>query len=127
VHGDFTRSKPDSLPSLIRTQKKKVVTVTAPYLQRTRWVQPFRSVEYWSRTRRCVRAYLPGKDLGYSHSWSSIFILYISWSLRLSPLYLFLPHSSILYIILYPLWDLLITLSKYIHVRSSFKGFIEIN
>jgi hypothetical protein len=28
---------------------------------------------------------------------------------------------------LYPLWDPLVTLSKYIHVWSSFKGFIETN
>jgi hypothetical protein len=45
-------------------------------------------------------------------------------------LYLILPHPSIIYIIiypLYPLWDPLITLSKYIHVWSSFKGFIETN
>jgi hypothetical protein len=40
-------------------------------------------------------------------------------SARFSPLYLILPHLSIIYIILYPLyplWDPLITLSKYIHV-----------
>jgi hypothetical protein len=40
------------------------------------------------------------------------------------------PAPIILYIILYPLhplWDPLITLSKYIHVWSSFKGFIETN
>jgi hypothetical protein len=66
-------------------------------------------------------------QLGYPHSWSSIFILYTSWSSRFSPLYLFLPHSSILYIILYSLWDLLVILSKYIHVRSSFEEFIEMN
>jgi hypothetical protein len=65
--------------------------------------------------------------LGYPHSWSSIFILYTSWSSRFFSLYLFLPHSSILYIIIYPLWGLLIILSKYIHVRSSFEEFIEIN
>jgi hypothetical protein len=37
---------------------------------------------------------------------------------------------SILYIILYPLyplWDSLVTLSKYIHVCSSFEGLIETN
>jgi hypothetical protein len=37
------------------------------------------------------------------------------------------PHSFILYIILHPLWGLLITLFKYIHVGSSFKEFIETN
>jgi hypothetical protein len=40
------------------------------------------------------------------------------------------PHPSILYIIiypLYPLWDSLVTLCKYIHVWSSFEGFIETN
>jgi hypothetical protein len=40
------------------------------------------------------------------------------------------PAPSILYIILYPLyplWDPLVTLSKYIHVWSSFEGFIETN
>jgi hypothetical protein len=37
------------------------------------------------------------------------------------------PHSSILFIILHPLWGLLVTLSKYIHVRSSFKEFIKTN
>jgi hypothetical protein len=36
-------------------------------------------------------------------------------------------HSSILCIILHPLWSLLITLSKYIHVRSSFEEFIKTN
>jgi hypothetical protein len=56
-----------------------------------------------------------------------IFILYIFWSSRFSPLYSFLPHPSILYIIIYPLWGPLITLSKYIHVRSSFEEFIKTN
>jgi hypothetical protein len=32
-----------------------------------------------------------------------------------------------LYIILYLLWGSLVTLSKYIHVRSCFEGFIETN
>jgi hypothetical protein len=50
-----------------------------------------------------------------------------SWSSKFHPLYQFLPHSSILYIILYPLWGPLITLSKYIHVKSSFEGFIATN
>jgi hypothetical protein len=52
--------------------------------------------------------------------------LYILSS-RFYPLYSFLPHPSIIYIILYPLWDLLVTLSKYIHMRSCFKGFIKTN
>jgi hypothetical protein len=39
----------------------------------------------------------------------------------------FHPHPSILYIILYPLWDPLVTLSKYIHVTSYFEVFIETN
>jgi hypothetical protein len=51
----------------------------------------------------------------------------LSKSRRFSHLYLFLPHSSILYIIIYLLWSSLITLSKYIHVRFSFEGFIETN
>jgi hypothetical protein len=42
--------------------------------------------------------------------------LYIRLSQRFSSLYSILLHSSILYIILYLLWDLLVTLSKYIHV-----------
>jgi hypothetical protein len=37
------------------------------------------------------------------------------------------PYPSILYIILYPLWGPLVTLSKYIHVTSCFKVFIETN
>jgi hypothetical protein len=48
-----------------------------------------------------------------------IFILYTSCSAKFSPLYSILPYPSILYIILYSLyllWDLLVTLSKYIHV-----------
>jgi hypothetical protein len=49
------------------------------------------------------------------------------WSLKFYPLYQFLPHPSILCIILYPLWGPLITLSKYIYVRSSFEGFITTN
>jgi hypothetical protein len=36
-------------------------------------------------------------------------------------------HPFILYIILYPLWGSLVTLSKYIHMRSSFEEFIETN
>jgi hypothetical protein len=44
-----------------------------------------------------------------------------------TPLYSFLPHSFILYIILYSLWGPLITLSKYIHLRSSFEEFIKTN
>jgi hypothetical protein len=36
-------------------------------------------------------------------------------------------HSSILYIILYPLWGPLVTLSKYIHVTFCFEVFIETN
>jgi hypothetical protein len=66
----------------------------------------------------------------YPHSWTSIFILYTSWSARFSPLYSIHPHPSILYIILYPLyslWDPFVTLSKYIHVWSSFERFIETN
>jgi hypothetical protein len=39
----------------------------------------------------------------------------------------FFSHPSILYIIIYPLWDLLVTLSKYIHVTSCFEVFIETN
>jgi hypothetical protein len=35
--------------------------------------------------------------------------------------------APILYIIIYPLWGLLVTLSKYIHVTSCFKVFIETN
>jgi hypothetical protein len=61
---------------------------------------------------------------------SALFILYTSWSVRFSHLYLILSHSFILYIILYPLYplcDSLVTLSKYIHVWSSFEGFIETN
>jgi hypothetical protein len=61
---------------------------------------------------------------------SALMDLYTSWSVRLSSLYLILSHSSILYITLYPLyllWDTLVTLSKYIHVWSSFEGFIETN
>jgi hypothetical protein len=49
---------------------------------------------------------------------------------KFSSLYSILPHPSILYIILYPLyplWDSLVTLSKYIHVWSSFEGFNETN
>jgi hypothetical protein len=65
--------------------------------------------------------------LGYPHSWYSKFILYTSCSSRFSPLYLILPHPTILYIIIYLLWGSLVTLSKYIHVRSSFEGFIETN
>jgi hypothetical protein len=52
------------------------------------------------------------------------------FSARFSPLYLILLHPSILYIILYPLyplWDPLVTLSKYIHVWPNFEGFIETN
>jgi hypothetical protein len=44
--------------------------------------------------------------------------LYVQ-SARFSPLYSIHPHPSILYIILYPLyplWDPLVTLSKYIYV-----------
>jgi hypothetical protein len=44
---------------------------------------------------------------------------YMSYSATFSPPYLILPYPSILYIILYPLyplWDPLITLSKYIRV-----------
>jgi hypothetical protein len=37
------------------------------------------------------------------------------------------PHLSILCITLYPLWDPLVTLSKYIHVTSCFKIFIKTN
>jgi hypothetical protein len=59
------------------------------------------------------------RGLDYPHS-----TLLYSSSIRSAqqdffPLYLILPHPSILYIILYPLyslWDPLITLSKYIHV-----------
>jgi hypothetical protein len=57
----------------------------------------------------------------------SKFILYTFYSSRFSLLFLILPHSFILYIILYQLWDPLVTLSKYIHVTSSFKAFIETN
>jgi hypothetical protein len=49
---------------------------------------------------------------------------------KILSLYSILPHPSILYIIIYPLypvWDSLVTLSKYIHVWSSFEGFIETN
>jgi hypothetical protein len=63
-------------------------------------------------------------------STTTIFILYTYWSARFSHLYSILPHPSILYIILYPLyplWDTLITLSKYIHVWYNFEGFIETN
>jgi hypothetical protein len=62
------------------------------------------------------------KYWGYPHSCTSIFILYTSQSARFSLLYSILPHSSILYP-LYPSWDPLVTLSKYIHVWSSFEGF----
>jgi hypothetical protein len=37
------------------------------------------------------------------------------------------PYPSILYIILYPPWDPLVTLSKYIYVTSCFEVFIETN
>jgi hypothetical protein len=60
-----------------------------------------------------------------------LFILYItlytSWSSRFSSLYSILSHSSIICIILYLLWGPLATLSKYIHMRSCFEGFIETN
>jgi hypothetical protein len=68
--------------------------------------------------------------LGYSYSLTFIFILYTSQSARFSHIYSILPHTSILYIIIYPLYPLcdpLVTLSKYIHVWSSFEGFIETN
>jgi hypothetical protein len=73
-------------------------------------------MSYGSKT---VRTYHPL----YSSSKRNI----SSWSSRFFPLYHFLPHSSILYIILYPLWGPLVTLSKYIHVRSSFEAFTETN
>jgi hypothetical protein len=41
--------------------------------------------------------------------------------------YTVFPYPSILYIILYLLWDPLVTLSKYIHVTSCFEVFIETN
>jgi hypothetical protein len=77
-----------------------------------------------TQVSRCER---PSGRLGYPHSWYSKFILYISWPSIFSPLYLILPHPSILYIIIYLLWGPLITLSKYIYVRSSFEEFIETN
>jgi hypothetical protein len=40
---------------------------------------------------------------------------------------LILSYSSILYIILYPLWGSLITLFKYIYMTSCFEVFIETN
>jgi hypothetical protein len=41
--------------------------------------------------------------------------------------YTVFPHPSILYIILYPLWGPLVTLSKYIHMTSCFEVFIKTN
>jgi hypothetical protein len=64
---------------------------------------------------------------GKFHAGFSIFVLYMSWSSRFSSLFSFLSHLFILYIIFYSLWGSLVTLSKYIHVRSGFEGFIEIN
>jgi hypothetical protein len=62
---------------------------------------------------------------------SALIILYFHplyiWLSRFSPLYSFLLHPSILYIILYPMWGPLVTLSKYIHVRSSFEELIKTN
>jgi hypothetical protein len=73
-----------------------------------------------------------GNDRAWRPAWvwrAKVFILYTSYSARFS-LYSILSHPSILYIILYslyPLWDILITLSKYIHVWSSFEAFIRTN
>jgi hypothetical protein len=41
--------------------------------------------------------------------------------------YIVSPHSSIVYIIIHLLYSPLITLSKYIHMGSSFEEFIETN
>jgi hypothetical protein len=49
------------------------------------------------------------------------------YSILITTKYIVFPHLSILYIILYPLWSLLVTLSKYIHVTSCFEVFIERN
>jgi hypothetical protein len=56
----------------------------------------------------------------YFHS-LYILVIKIFFSIFISP------APSILYIILYPLLGPLVTLSKYIHVRSSFKEFIGMN
>jgi hypothetical protein len=54
-------------------------------------------------------------------------MLYASYLSRFSSIYSIFPHPSIFYIILYPLWGPLVTLSKYIHVTSCFEVFIETN
>jgi hypothetical protein len=87
--------------------------------------QPSRASWSWpARTHR-------GQEWGYPHSWTSIFILYVCLSQQdFFSLYSILLHLSILYIILYPLHPLcdpLVILSKYIHMWSSFEGFIETN
>jgi hypothetical protein len=54
-----------------------------------------------------------GTRSDYPHLWSSIFILYTLWSSKFSHLYSFLSHSSILYIIIYPMWP---HLSLYLNI-----------